>query len=153
MAIDKNKTSIAKNKTSTTKSKLEADLLAYLIDQGIAPDTTNMPIAQDREWTCDMVWLSHKIALEVEGGAFSGGRHTRGKGYTEDCEKYNAMSLNGWIVLRYTTTHLRPKNRHKIVEDLRLAFQQRARGLKQGQTPCSNPQAAPDANGKAGDVL
>ncbi len=42
------------------------------------------------------------VAVEIEGGIWTGGRHTRGKGYQGDMEKYNAAQLYGWKVLRYT---------------------------------------------------
>ena len=32
-----------------------------------------------------------------------GGRHTRGKGYERDCEKYNEAVILGWRILRVTT--------------------------------------------------
>lgn len=55
-----------------------------------------------REWRLDFAWPVHKVACEIEGGAFSGGRHTRGAGFTQDCEKYNAATLHGWGLLRFT---------------------------------------------------
>ena len=50
-----------------------------------------------------MPFLSNVSLFELEGGSWSGGRHTRGKGFEEDCMKYNlAVQLN-WRILRYTT--------------------------------------------------
>jgi hypothetical protein len=46
------------------------------------------------------------IALEVEGGVWTRGRHTRGKGFLGDMEKYNAAALGGWCVLRVTPDRL-----------------------------------------------
>lgn len=43
------------------------------------------------------------LAVEVEGGTWSRGRHVSGAGYAKDCEKYNAAQMAGWIVLRYTS--------------------------------------------------
>lgn len=42
------------------------------------------------------------IAIEVEGGAFTRGRHTRGAGFIGDMEKYNAATSMGWRVFRVT---------------------------------------------------
>ena len=54
-----------------------------------------------RRWRFDFAWPELKIAIELEGGVYSRGRHTRGKGYEQDCEKYNQAVLHGWRVLRF----------------------------------------------------
>lgn len=59
-----------------------------------------------RKWEIDRAWPAHKVAVEIEGGTWVNGRHSRGAGYREDVEKYNAMTLAGWRILRYTTDHL-----------------------------------------------
>ena len=44
-----------------------------------------------------------KTALvEFEGGAWTRGRHTRGKGFIADLEKYNVASGLGYKVFRFT---------------------------------------------------
>lgn len=53
-----------------------------------------------RRWRFDYAWPEYMIALEVEGGAFVRGRHTRGAGFRNDIEKYNEATLAGWHVLR-----------------------------------------------------
>ncbi len=55
-----------------------------------------------RRWRFDYAIPSHKIALEVEGGVWTGGRHTSPKGFLGDIEKYNAATLLGWRVFRTT---------------------------------------------------
>ncbi len=55
-----------------------------------------------RRWRFDYCHIEMKVAVEIEGGAFSMGRHTRGKGFIGDMEKYNTAQLDGWKVLRYT---------------------------------------------------
>ncbi len=55
-----------------------------------------------RAWRFDFAWLDQKVAVEMEGGVFTGGDHTRGKGFDKDTEKYNAATTLGWRVLRYT---------------------------------------------------
>lgn len=59
-----------------------------------------------RRWRFDYCWPTAKVAVECEGGAWTGGRHTRGRGYVADCEKYNIAQLDGWIVLRFTPAQL-----------------------------------------------
>jgi very-short-patch-repair endonuclease len=61
-----------------------------------------------RRWRVDFVILNEKagigkLAVEVEGGSWSRGRHTRGKGFEEDCRKYAEAALLGWTVLRFST--------------------------------------------------
>ncbi len=55
-----------------------------------------------RKWRFDFAWPDLLIAVEVEGGIWTGGRHVRGEGYEADCEKYNEAQLDGWMVLRFT---------------------------------------------------
>lgn len=55
-----------------------------------------------RKWRFDLAWPELLIAVEVEGGIWTGGRHVRGEGYEGDCEKYNEAQLAGWMVLRFT---------------------------------------------------
>lgn len=59
--------------------------------------------ALPRKWRFDFAWPDRKLAVEIEGGIYSGGRHTRGKGYEADMEKYNAASRLGWTIMRFTT--------------------------------------------------
>ena len=56
----------------------------------------------DRKWRFDYAILQHKVAIEVEGGAYTNGRHTRGAGFIKDMEKYNNATSNGWKLLRVT---------------------------------------------------
>jgi len=56
-----------------------------------------------RRWRFDRAHLPTKIAIEIEGGIWAGGRHTRGSGFAADCEKYNSAAMEGWTVLRLTS--------------------------------------------------
>lgn len=56
-----------------------------------------------RRWRFDFALVSDKIAIEIEGGIYTQGRHTRGKGFEADCEKYAEAVLLGWRVLRFST--------------------------------------------------
>lgn len=63
----------------------------------------------ERRWRFDFAFPSSRVAVEMEGGTWTGGRHARGSGVAGDCEKYNAATMLGWSVLRYTTTDIRVK--------------------------------------------
>lgn len=60
----------------------------------------------ERRWRFDYAIPEHKIALEVEGGVWTHGRHTRPQGFLGDIEKYNTATLMGWRVFRTTPTDL-----------------------------------------------
>jgi len=59
-----------------------------------------------RRWRFDYAWPERRIALEVEGGIWSGGRHTRAAGFLKDMEKYNEAAAQGWRIIRTTPDRL-----------------------------------------------
>jgi very-short-patch-repair endonuclease len=60
-----------------------------------------------RKWRADFHLVGKKILVEVEGAIWSGGRHTRGKGYIGDMEKYNAATMLGYQVIRFSTDQVK----------------------------------------------
>lgn len=52
-----------------------------------------------RRWRFDFAWPDAKVALEIQGGAFINGRHTRGGALRDEHEKLNAAAVAGWRVL------------------------------------------------------
>ena len=59
-----------------------------------------------RKWRFDFAIPAYKIAIEVEGGVWTGGRHTRPQGFLGDIEKYNQATLLGWRLFRVTPEDL-----------------------------------------------
>ena len=59
-----------------------------------------------RKWRFDYAIHAAQVAIEVEGGAYTQGRHTRGRGFEADMEKYNTAEAMGWHVLRVTPERL-----------------------------------------------
>lgn len=60
-----------------------------------------------RKWRFDLAWPLAMVAVEVDGGAWIGGRHTSGAGFTEDCIKLSTAAAHGWRVLRFTPRQVR----------------------------------------------
>ncbi len=69
-----------------------------------------------RRWRIDYAWPSRKIGIEYEGGTWSGGRHIRGKYYSNDCEKYNHAQLLGWKIYRFTADMI--KDSYPFLEEI-----------------------------------
>lgn len=59
-----------------------------------------------RKWRVDYGFPVYRVALEVEGGIWTRGRHTRGKGVLGDMEKYNELACMGWRLIRVTPSGL-----------------------------------------------
>ena len=93
-------------KFGKTVSKGEALLESHLNALNI-PFTKEFKFHPQRKWQADFRIDGMPILVEVEGGVFTNGRHTRGEGYTKDCEKYSAAAVNGWFVIRGTTAQIK----------------------------------------------
>lgn len=63
----------------------------------------------DRKWRFDYAHLASKVAIELHGGIYSGGRHTRGRGFANDREKMNAAQADGWRVFELATGQIQPQ--------------------------------------------
>jgi hypothetical protein len=68
-----------------------------------------------RRFRFDFAFPGHFVAVEIDGGVWSNGRHTRGAGFIADQQKTNLAAVNGWRVLRYT-----PDRLTECIADLRL---------------------------------
>jgi very-short-patch-repair endonuclease len=77
-----------------------------------------------RQWALDFAWPEELVAVEIEGGVFTRGRHSRGAGMTTDATKYNHAALDGWLLLRYTILHLRDEPM-VVVAQIRQALEMR----------------------------
>lgn len=69
---------------------------------GLPEPAREYVFAKPRRWRFDFAWVDLLVAVELEGGIFSGGRHTRGAGFEADLIKYNTALMNGWSVFRFS---------------------------------------------------
>ncbi len=83
-------------------SELEAEFAVQLQALRLPEPVREHRFAPPRRWRFDFAWPDLLVAVEIEGGIFSGGRHTRGAGFEADLQKYNCALMNGWAVLRFS---------------------------------------------------
>jgi very-short-patch-repair endonuclease len=69
-----------------------------------------------RKWRADFAHLDSRTLIEIEGGIFTNGRHTRGAGYAADLEKYLEATLAGWRVVRLGPRELKIETVDRVVE-------------------------------------
>ena len=89
------------------KSDLELEFLAQVRLAGLPEPEREYRFHPTRRWKFDFCWPSKMVAVELEGGTWTGGRHTRPVGFEQDCEKYNEAAIMGWRVLRFTANMVR----------------------------------------------
>lgn len=91
-------------------SKLEQIFLAELALElhgevlEIVPEHRFHPV---RKWRFDIAIPELRIAVEINGGIWNAGRHTRGAGQLKDYEKFNAATELGWSVFQYGPNQVR----------------------------------------------
>ena len=94
-----------------------------------------------RRFRFDWAWPDQRIALEVNGGVWTRGRHVRGTGYLRDLEKLNLAQLAGWRVFQVPPADLRTVGVDLVRQACALS-----RGVKSGgETPT---RATPQGGGK-----
>jgi hypothetical protein len=113
-----------------------------LDDPEIPPFEREYRFHPTRMWRFDFAWPEHMLALEIEGGAYGrpvichncgarvmrrlkdgrnimireGGRHTSGKGFEKDLEKYGEAAVLGWRVIRINDKMIERKTGEDMVK-------------------------------------
>lgn len=72
----------------------------------------------ERRWRADFLVTGHKLLIEVEGGLWVAGRHSRGAGMQKDMEKYNAAALLGYRILRFSPDMVKSGEALKYIEEI-----------------------------------
>jgi hypothetical protein len=72
-----------------------------------------------KDWRFDFAWPGRRVAVEIEGGTWTKGRHVQPRGYAADCDKYNHATLFGWRVYRFTTDMV---SSGRAIATMRLVF-------------------------------
>lgn len=85
-----------------SKTELEDEVAFGVRALGLPAPEREYRFSPHRRFRFDFAWPAVKVALEVDGGTWIGGRHTSGAGYQRDVEKMNLAALTGWLVVRAT---------------------------------------------------
>ena len=87
------------------RSELELLFERHIKERDLPKYETEYKFHPVRKWRADFAFPDPHLRLlvEVEGQEF-GGRHTRGKGFIQDAEKYAEAQILGWRVLRIPGT-------------------------------------------------
>jgi hypothetical protein len=122
---EKNRISI-KEAAGDYKHSLVRGLLFDLRNEKLPEPVTEHVFHPTREWKFDAAYVPEKIAIEVEGGTGwkrdVPSRHLTPSGFAGDIEKYNAASILGWKLLRFTPAMLRDGT---AIETIRRALKAR----------------------------
>jgi very-short-patch-repair endonuclease len=90
---------------SRVKDFIKQSILARLRDQH--PDAVaEHRFHQVRLWRFDFAIPSARVAIEVNGGVWTAGRHSRGSGLIKEYEKVRAAGILGWRVLPFATDEI-----------------------------------------------
>ena len=112
LALSKRPTTISREPDPAPEPKIKreferAEVFVRALEvRGLPRPEREWKFDAKRRWRFDYAWPHQMVALEVEGGVWTGGRHTRGAGFVRDMEKYNRAAVLGWRLLRVTPDKL-----------------------------------------------
>jgi len=72
----------------------------------------------ERQWRADYLHRPTMTLIELEGGAWTNGRHVRGQGFINDCLKYNRAGILGYRLVRIPTGYATTTYLSQIIEEL-----------------------------------
>lgn len=82
-------------------SKVEYDFRKLCQENGLPEPSEQLRFDPSRRWRLDWAFPG-MIAVEIQGGSFIGGHHSRGLSQQDDWEKINHAQCQGWIVLQFS---------------------------------------------------
>lgn len=74
---------------------------------------------ETRKWRFDFANANKEIAIEIDGGIWIRGRHSRGAGQLADMEKINEATRMGWRVYRFTPQQVHTGEAITYIKSLR----------------------------------
>ena len=99
-------------------SDLEELLFSQIQLVGLPTPEREYRFAPPRRYRADFAYPDKLLLIEVEGGVWTQGRHSRGAGFTEDCSKYNLAATMGFRVLRFTGDMIKSGMAIRTIEEV-----------------------------------
>jgi very-short-patch-repair endonuclease len=84
------------------KSELEETLLFQIKAEGLPEPEREWRFHPTRKWRLDFAYPEKRIGIEVQGGIYVRGAHSRGTGLERDYEKLNTAQMLGWTVFQFS---------------------------------------------------
>jgi very-short-patch-repair endonuclease len=81
-------------------------------------------LVPERKFRTDI--LAGKLAIEVDGATWIGGRHARGYGIETDCEKQNLLAALGYVPMRFTRKQVKDGRALSWIEQALVATREYA---------------------------
>ncbi len=100
-----------------SKSELEDLLLFQMQAVGLDPEREFMfakPLG--RRFRSDFCFKNKRLLIEVEGGIWSKGAHSRPAGILRDMEKNNLATLLGYVCLRFSAEQVHDGSALTMIE-------------------------------------
>lgn len=94
-------------------------LLAYFGEQVPILKPSRFWKSKKSSWRIDFLSEELKIVVEIQGGTFSYGGHSRGAGQHSDFDKINHLQNLGYRVFQFDTQHVRENDYVELLEAIK----------------------------------
>lgn len=102
------------SRSLSLSNRTPKEFFGKMIVAGFPGATPEYRFHETRKWKIDWFIPSIKVGIEIEGGIWIKGRHTRPSGFVKDMEKYNTAAMMGIKIYRISHDDL--KSARKILD-------------------------------------
>jgi len=115
---------LAKAEAAARRRRWEDQLELHIKAWGLPIPEREFHFDAVRMWRFDFAFAQFRVAVEIEGITWAGGRHQRPAGFEADAIKYARAAELGWLVLRVTPAMVKSGHAIRLIET--VLFQQKA---------------------------
>lgn len=100
------------------KTALEDKMAFYMKALKIPASESEYKFHPERKWRFDFAWPWCSVAVEVDGGMWIKGGHSRGGQIQKDHEKRNTATKMGWKVFTFGTNQVTSGDAASFMKDV-----------------------------------